>query len=197
MKIEDTHPGRNFAVLFAGSGAKIEQTADFATALWWKLCVNSVGALSAPALKPSSVLHLDAIRPVAPQMIAGWAALKARRSPIRLAKRCWLSTPATPQTPSTHCSPIALPAAAWSGTLEMGPLCAKARNTASPPRSTGWPPSCSRPLTPTAPNLADQLLIGGSRCTLDKNKESKTNRQATSEYALFRCIVSARPISGC
>jgi len=70
MKVEDTPLGRSFATLFAGSGAKMDLVADFTTALWWKLCVNSIGALSALALKPSSVLRLQAMRPVALQMIA-------------------------------------------------------------------------------------------------------------------------------
>lgn len=57
MKVEDGRWGRDFAALFAGSGARVELVADFTSALWWKLCVNSVGALSALALKPSGVLR--------------------------------------------------------------------------------------------------------------------------------------------
>lgn len=57
LKVENTELGRSFAALFAGSGARMELVDDFITALWWKLCVNSVGALNALSLKPSGVLR--------------------------------------------------------------------------------------------------------------------------------------------
>ncbi len=75
MTVEDTLLGRSFAKLFRGCAAKLELTADFTTALWWKLCMNSVGALSALALKPSGVLREPAIERVARAMVAECAAV--------------------------------------------------------------------------------------------------------------------------
>ncbi len=75
MTVEDTLLGRSFAELFHGCAAKLELTADFTTALWWKLCMNSVGALSALALKPSGVLREPAIERVARAMVAECAAV--------------------------------------------------------------------------------------------------------------------------
>jgi 2-dehydropantoate 2-reductase len=70
MKVEQTRLGANFRELFEGSGAEMELTADFTTAMWSKLCMNSVGALSALALKPSGVLRGEAMAQVALQMVA-------------------------------------------------------------------------------------------------------------------------------
>lgn len=75
MKVEDNALGRSFAGLFTGSGARIELTADFTSAAWWKLCVNSVGALSALALKPSGVLRGDSMRRLGLAMVAECAAV--------------------------------------------------------------------------------------------------------------------------
>ncbi|MGB6743508.1 MAG: 2-dehydropantoate 2-reductase [Terracidiphilus sp.] len=75
MKIEDTRLGRDFAALFAGSAVEISLVDDFVTALWWKLCMNSVGALSALALKPSGVLCGEAMSRVALAMVAECAAV--------------------------------------------------------------------------------------------------------------------------
>ncbi len=57
MKVEETELGRGFSVMFSGSAAKIELVPDFTTAAWWKLCINSVGALNALTLKPAGVLR--------------------------------------------------------------------------------------------------------------------------------------------
>jgi 2-dehydropantoate 2-reductase len=85
MKIENSPLASDFAALFAGSGVKsglaridllkIELVDDFITAMWWKLCMNSVGALSALALKPSGVLRGEAMSRVALQMVAECAAV--------------------------------------------------------------------------------------------------------------------------
>jgi 2-dehydropantoate 2-reductase len=80
MKVENTSPGQGFAALFnmsAGgvSGATVELLEDFKSAVWWKLCVNSVGALSALALKPSGVLRGEAMRRVALEIVAECAAV--------------------------------------------------------------------------------------------------------------------------
>lgn len=45
--------GTAFAELFAQSGLDVVTTEDFVTAAWEKLCVNSVGALTATTLAPS------------------------------------------------------------------------------------------------------------------------------------------------
>ena len=61
MKIEDSELGRAFAALFAGSAAQMELVSDFLSAAWWKLCVNSVGALCALTLKPARVFQNESI----------------------------------------------------------------------------------------------------------------------------------------
>ena len=70
MKVEDTPMGREFARLFAGTTAKTMLVEDFATAAWWKLCINSVGALNAITLKPAGVLREEAMGRVAKEMVA-------------------------------------------------------------------------------------------------------------------------------
>jgi 2-dehydropantoate 2-reductase len=65
MKVEDSSLGCDFFALFAGSEAKIDIVADFTTAAWWKLCVNSVGALNALTAKPAGVMRNEAIGGVA------------------------------------------------------------------------------------------------------------------------------------
>lgn len=84
IKVEDSELGRSFAALFAGGGARVETTSDFASALWWKLCVNSVGALNALTLKPAGVLREPAIRALAMAMVAECAAV-GRAEGARLA----------------------------------------------------------------------------------------------------------------
>jgi 2-dehydropantoate 2-reductase len=75
MKLEDTALGRDFSGLFADRDVTIDLVSDFVTAMWWKLCVNSVGALSALALKPSGILRGEAMSRVALQMVAECAAV--------------------------------------------------------------------------------------------------------------------------
>lgn len=74
IKVEETSLGRSFAALFAGAPLKpelrIELTGDFVTAMWWKLCINSVGALNALTLQPSGVLRAEAMGKVALAMAA-------------------------------------------------------------------------------------------------------------------------------
>jgi 2-dehydropantoate 2-reductase len=43
---------------------------DFTTAAWWKLSINSVGALNAIALKPAGILRDEAMGRVATEMVA-------------------------------------------------------------------------------------------------------------------------------
>jgi len=75
MKLEDSPLGRDFAGLFPGRDVTIDLVSDFVTAMWWKLCVNSVGALNALALKPSDLLRTGPMSRVALQMVAECAAV--------------------------------------------------------------------------------------------------------------------------
>lgn len=75
MKVENTRLGSSFAALFAGSGATLDLVNDMVTALWWKLCVNSAGALNALALKPSGVLRGERVRRLALEIVAECAAV--------------------------------------------------------------------------------------------------------------------------
>ena len=43
---------------------------DFTTAAWWKLCINSVGALNALTLKPAGILREEAMVRVGMEMVA-------------------------------------------------------------------------------------------------------------------------------
>ena len=70
MRVEDTSLGRRFAALFAGSAAKMELVPDFITAAWWKLCLNSVGALNALTLQPAGLLRDEAMGRLAMEMVA-------------------------------------------------------------------------------------------------------------------------------
>ena len=53
--------GRSFAAIFHGSAAQITLTADFLSAAWRKLCINSAGSISALLGKPAGVFHDEAI----------------------------------------------------------------------------------------------------------------------------------------
>ncbi len=75
MKVEDAPLGRDFARLFTGTKAKVELVENFATAAWWKLCINSVGALNALTLKPASVLWEEPMAELARAMVEECAAV--------------------------------------------------------------------------------------------------------------------------
>lgn len=53
--------GRSFASLFHGSAAQITLTADFLSAAWRKLCINSAGSISALLGKPAGIFRDEAI----------------------------------------------------------------------------------------------------------------------------------------
>jgi 2-dehydropantoate 2-reductase len=53
--------GRSFATLFHGSAAQITLTADFLSAAWRKLCINSAGSISALLGKPAGVFRDETI----------------------------------------------------------------------------------------------------------------------------------------
>ena len=50
--------GRSFAALFYGSAAQITLTADFLSAAWRKLCINSAGSISALLGKPAGSFRM-------------------------------------------------------------------------------------------------------------------------------------------
>ena len=58
MKVEDTAAGSQLCrALSAAAEREWSWPATSPPRMWWKLCVNSVGALNALALKPSGVLR--------------------------------------------------------------------------------------------------------------------------------------------
>ncbi|MGA9669116.1 MAG: 2-dehydropantoate 2-reductase [Terracidiphilus sp.] len=65
MKVHKDPLARAYADLFEGTTAKIDFVLDFTTAAWRKLCMNSVGALSALALKPTGTLWNEPMSTVA------------------------------------------------------------------------------------------------------------------------------------
>jgi 2-dehydropantoate 2-reductase len=70
MRVEDMPLGRAFAGLFEGSAVRVELVADFISAAWWKLCLNSVGALNALTLQPAGLLRDEAMGGLAAAMVA-------------------------------------------------------------------------------------------------------------------------------
>lgn len=88
IKVEDSALGRSYAELFSGAGTKpdlkLELTSDFTTAVWWKLCINAPGALSALTMKPSGVLRRETMGRLALGMTAECAAV-GRAEGARLA----------------------------------------------------------------------------------------------------------------
>ncbi|MEJ1974344.1 MAG: 2-dehydropantoate 2-reductase N-terminal domain-containing protein [Lacunisphaera sp.] len=53
--------GARFVVLFAGTALSVSETPDFKTAVWRKLCLNSIGAINALLLKPAGVFRDEAV----------------------------------------------------------------------------------------------------------------------------------------
>jgi 2-dehydropantoate 2-reductase len=75
FKVENSSLGREFASLFAATTAKTELVENFATAAWWKLSINCVGALNALTLKPARVLWEEPMTQVARAMVEECAAV--------------------------------------------------------------------------------------------------------------------------
>jgi 2-dehydropantoate 2-reductase len=65
MAVADDPRGREFAALFVGTEIDVTLTGDFKSAIWRKLCVNAVGALSAVLLKPSGVMRDEQLGEIA------------------------------------------------------------------------------------------------------------------------------------
>ena len=132
MKVEDIPLGKEFAGLFAGTTAKMMLVEDFATAAWWKLCINSVGALNALTLKPAGILREEAIGRVALQMVAECVAVgRAEGAHLddTLPEQVMAMYRAQPADSVNSLLADRL-AGRWRQTRATEPLCARARNTA-------------------------------------------------------------------
>ena len=57
MAVADDVPGRSFAALFAGTPVEVTLTADFKSAVWRKLCLNSAGVVNALLLQPAGAMR--------------------------------------------------------------------------------------------------------------------------------------------
>jgi len=75
FKVEDSPLGHEFASLFSATTAKTELVENFATAAWWKLSINCVGALNALTLKPARVLREEPMTELARAMVEECAAV--------------------------------------------------------------------------------------------------------------------------
>jgi len=53
--------GADFLALFAHANFDAQQTSDFTTAVWKKLCLNCAGAISAVLLKPAAISHHEGV----------------------------------------------------------------------------------------------------------------------------------------
>ena len=60
MIVPDGADGARFVELFAGTSLVVTATADFTSAVWRKLCLNSIGAINALLLKPAGVFRDEA-----------------------------------------------------------------------------------------------------------------------------------------
>ncbi len=67
--------GRSFASLFHSSAAQTTLTADFLSASWRKLCINSAGSISAVLGKPAGIFRDDAIGQVTLEVVRECAAV--------------------------------------------------------------------------------------------------------------------------
>ena len=70
MQVETGPLGNAFASLFQGTKAEVELSSDFLTAAWRKLCMNSVGAISALLMKPTGILRDAALGKIALDLVA-------------------------------------------------------------------------------------------------------------------------------
>lgn len=69
MLVPQGRDGAGFVQLFPGDGPEVTETADFTTAIWKKLSLNSPGAINALLLQPTGVFHDEAIGRLALEMI--------------------------------------------------------------------------------------------------------------------------------
>ena len=69
LVVTDDAYGREFKALFDGTEIDVTLTADFKSAVWRKLCMNAVGALTAILLKPVTVMHDERLGDVARELV--------------------------------------------------------------------------------------------------------------------------------
>jgi len=69
MTVADDAPGRTFAALFADTPVEVTLTADFKSAVWRKLCLNSAGIVNALLLQPAGVMRDEKISDLAKALI--------------------------------------------------------------------------------------------------------------------------------
>ena len=74
MVVPQNVNGADFVALFAGTKVEATQSPDFTTAVWKKLCLNSMGAVSAVLAKPQGIVHhagvADVMRAIMRECIA-------------------------------------------------------------------------------------------------------------------------------
>lgn len=61
MIVPEGVDGTRFVALFTATALNVSATADFKSAVWRKLCLNSIGAINALLLKPTGVFQDEAI----------------------------------------------------------------------------------------------------------------------------------------
>ena len=69
LTVTDDARGQAFASLFAGTELMLTLTADFPSAVWRKLCLNSAGVISALVLQPAGVLRDEALADFARELV--------------------------------------------------------------------------------------------------------------------------------
>ncbi len=69
MAVPAGEEGARFGELFSGTALTVTQAADFKSAVWRKLCLNSVGAINALLLKPTGVFRDENIGRLAVAMV--------------------------------------------------------------------------------------------------------------------------------
>jgi len=69
MAVPAGREGARFGELFSGTALEVTQAADFKSAIWRKLCVNSAGVISALLLKPSGVMRDENIGTLARELV--------------------------------------------------------------------------------------------------------------------------------
>ena len=65
LVVPDNPLGCDFATLFADTSVAVRPAADFQTAAWEKLCVNSAGVINALLLQPAGVLREESVAELA------------------------------------------------------------------------------------------------------------------------------------
>jgi 2-dehydropantoate 2-reductase len=63
------HNGEHFMKLFAHSNFDLQQTDDFTTAVWRKLCLNCAGAPCAVVMKPQGIVHQEGVAELMRQLV--------------------------------------------------------------------------------------------------------------------------------